>query len=295
MEENVMMRTDLALEERNRYPEDMEGVEVKERTAQGIRITCLTIHTEKAAELLHKPVGSYVTAEGMRLTDEFREAREHIQLLAKEIRRMLPQKGDVMAVGLGNRSITPDALGPKCTEYILPTRHLQGELARSVGLEGLRSVTVMAPGVLGQTGAEAGEIIAGLVKELKPSGVIAIDALAARSLQRLGQTVQLCSAGIAPGSGVGNHRMKLNRESLGVPVIGIGVPTVVDAATLAQDLLGEELSGKQEELLRGSRMMVTPREIDLLTDRAAKLVGMAVNCALQPGLDFDTLAALVPA
>ena len=157
----------------------------------------------------------------------------------------------------------------------------------------LAGTVVLAPGVLGQTGVERGEIVGGLCGVVKPAAVIAIDALASRSVARLGCTVQLCDTGIAPGSGVGNNRKELNRQLLGVPVIGLGVPTVVDARTLAAELTGSE-SAAEQVAPRGAQMMVTPREIDLIISRASRLVAMAVNAALQPEyspLELITVAA----
>ncbi len=288
------IRTDLAIENTEVQKGGMEGLSVEEYSLADIRVTCVEVQTPQAAELVRKPIGRYVTAEGMNLTEDFRNVREQIEGLAKEIRKMLPQEGAVLVAGLGNRAITADALGAKSIGHILATRHIQGNLAESTGLKGLRSVAAVAAGVLGETGLEAAEMLWGLTEVIRPAAVIAVDALTARSMERLGNTVQLGNTGIVPGSGVGNHRYPLNEETLGVPVIAVGVPTVVDAATLVYDLSGgrfpEEAAGKSSDSLH---MTVTPRNIDAVTDRAAKLVGMAINCALQPEYDFDTLAALV--
>ena len=293
----MQLRTDLAIESNEYFKEELEGTRLKTDRSGEITVTTLDVCSEAAAERLNKPIGRYVTAEGLKLSSSIRDVREHIELISARLRSMLPEKGSVLAVGLGNRKITPDAIGPESTDYILATRHIQGELAKSAGLEGLRSVSVVSTGVLGDTGIEAAEIISGIVKTVKPSAVIVIDALAARNLSRLGNTVQICNTGISPGSGVGNHRMAINEQTLGVPVIGMGVPTVVDAYTLVCDIChnGEtELAERSPEQKRNAEsMMVTPRETDLLTKRAARLVGMAINCALQPELDFDTLADLV--
>lgn len=187
----------------------------------------------------------------------------------------------MLVVGLGNEAITPDALGPQAAKMVLATRHIRGEFARTAGLEDLRPTAVMAPGVLGNTGVESGEMAEGVIAVINPAAVVAIDALAAQSLSRLGCTVQLSDTGIAPGSGVGNNRRALNRETLGIPVVAVGVPTVVDAVTLAEELTGrEEAAG--EVTPRGAGMMVTPREVDLMIRRASRLVAMSVNAALQP-------------
>ena len=201
---------------------------------------------------------------------------------------MLPH-GEALAAGLGNTEITPDALGPQSMKYILATRHITGEYARVAGLEKLRGVSVLAPGVLGQTGIEVCELLKSVVKSICPKVLIVIDALAAKELSRLGCTVQISNTGIIPGSGVGNRRQEISEKTIGIPVIAVGVPTVVDAVTLVYDLAGQEATVHP----KGEGMIVTPKEIDLLIERAAKLTGMAVNCALQREYDFDTLAALV--
>mgnify|MGYP002590559587 FL=1 len=203
--------------------------------------------------------------------------------------------GPILVAGLGNRDITPDALGPKAADRILATRHVRKELARVAGMENLRAVSVLVPGVLGDTGIETAEALEIMVSRLHPAGVIAIDALAARSLRRLGNTVQISDSGIAPGSGIGNMRPPLSRETLGVPVIGVGVPTVVSGSTFAADLLGAD-DHDREALSRiiapTDNIMVTVREVDLLISRASDLVAMAVNLALNPGFTADEYARL---
>ena len=193
--------------------------------------------------------------------------------------------------GLGNTKITPDALGPKCASMIFATRHITGELLKSTGLSDLRCVSAFSTGVLGETGAESVEMIKGVVQMIKPDFVITVDALAARNVERLGTTVQMCNTGIVPGSGVGNARQEISEKTVGVPVISIGVPTVVDAATLVLDCGG--CRGDEEELYEQTgNMMVTPREIDLMIERASKLTALAVNCALQPGISPEDMLIL---
>ena len=288
------IRTDLALEKAQHLSRDINGVHTSEYSHGNMKMTRLEVTTPQAAQQVGQPIGCYVTAEGLDLTQDFRSVREHIEALGHEIAAMLPKEGTVLVVGLGNRDLTADALGPVSVGHVLATRHIQGTLAAQTGLDQLRSVAVVAAGVLGQTGLEASEMVGGLVTYLHPSAMIVIDALAARSTARLGTTVQIGNAGIAPGSGVGNHRKPLNQEVFGIPVIAVGVPTVVDAATLVRDRLPEDADPTcWQRLTQEPPMTVTLRNIDLLTERAAKLVGMAVNCALQPHYDFDTLAALV--
>lgn len=281
------IRTDLALEAREESG-GIAGVEQSERREGGVGITTLRIKTESAAKTLGRAVGTYITCEFRALTDDVTPADERVRVIARLISPLIPKSGCVLTAGLGNRDITPDALGPKTAESVLATRHITGETARSIGLDGLRPVCVIAPGVLGQTGIEVGELIEGIIKSTPISCVICIDALASRRLGRLGCTVQISDAGIAPGAGVGNRRAELSEKTLGVPVIAVGVPTVVDAATLAHDLAGDD-----KPLQSTKNMIVTPREIDLLIERSSKLIAMAINTALQPTLTTDELFALV--
>lgn len=292
----MQLRTDLALEAREFVDEKEEGVVVKEEEQDGIKISEIKILNQKAAKKMNKPIGTYITAELAPLTDNLRDGDSKAEYIGKLIVPLLPKEGTILIAGIGNETITPDALGPKSADNILATRHITGELKRSLGLSGLRSVAVLAPGVLGQTGIETGELIKSVVESIKPSAVIAIDALASRSLSRLGCTIQISDAGISPGSGVGNHRLSLNKETMGIPVIGIGVPTVVDAQTLALELIPEaKLSYQQKGLVspRGEQMIVTPREIDLLIERASRLVGMSLNCALHKGLSVEDFCLLL--
>ena len=221
--------------------------------------------SRKAKQILGKDIGTYITIELPSLTDNFTEADERIKTIGGEIRRLLPVNGLILVAGLGNEEITPDSLGPKTGSRVLSTRHITGELARATGLDKLRPVAVINTGVTGQTGIETGEYILSIVNRIRPNAVVAVDALASRRIERLGCTVQISDAGISPGAGVGNHRTKINQETIGVPVIAIGVPTVVDAQTFANDVAGGGLSGMGEYSIPGNRqMIVIPREIDLL-------------------------------
>ena len=206
---------------------------------------------------------------------------------------MLPEEGTALVIGLGNPNMTPDAIGPLTLESLLVTRHLTQALPESFG--GFRQVAALGPGVLGSTGLESQETVRALVETVKPAFVLAVDALASRSLQRLCSTVQLTDAGIAPGSGVGNHRAALCAETLGVPVIGIGVPTVVEAATLALDLLeesGGDEAGAQALREKGRSLMVTPQDIDAAVRDMARALGYGLNWALQD-LDLDAITELL--
>ena len=284
----MQFRTDLALEAAESLTDpakltasDVEKSMVSEGAAT---ITRIRILSQRGAEVMGKPAGQYITVEIPPLSDSGSELEETALLIGRELRYLLPENGAVMVVGLGNKSITPDALGPQMADMTLATRHIQGEFCRAYGLDGLRPAMVMAPGVMGQTGMESSEVIRGLCREMQPAAVIAVDALAARSTARLGCTVQLCDTGISPGSGVGNNRQALNMDTLGIPVIGFGIPTVVDARTLAMEIT----QGKADEETvapRGAQMMVTPREIDLIISRASRLAAMSIHAALHP--DFS--------
>lgn len=300
----MAFRTDLAMEAAEPHAGRLpRGVKQEERMEGGLTVHTVRILDREAAELIGKPEGDYVTVTVPAFSGAQELSEQELEAVAREIRAMLPEQGLVLVVGLGNNDITPDAIGPRTVRQVLATRHISGELAAENGLPGLRAAAAIAPGVLGQTGIETAEIVRSLVGDLKPAAVIVIDALAARSASRLGNTVQIASSGISPGSGVMNSRKELSRESLGVPVVSIGIPTVVDAATLAGDLLeaseDEELASglieKRRELFEpgGAGMMITPREIDVLIGHACKTLSLAVNKALQPDMTFEEIGYLV--
>lgn len=283
-------RTDLALEMQESMEQTPQGVTCMVQEKPGMRITRICVQDETGAHALGKPVGRYITVE----VPPFRRNAEItdplVEDIASELRTLLPEQGTILVAGLGNGDITPDALGPKFSALVFATRHIEQELAHSTGLGDLRPVVNLIPGVLGKTGMETGELLRGAVEMAKPSAVLTVDALAARRLSRLGCTIQMADTGVTPGSGVGNARKALTRESLGVPVIAVGVPTVVDAATLVHDLTQEENGALLRE---GADMMITPREIDLVIERAARLLALAVNKALQPHLSCEEILMLV--
>lgn len=292
------LRTDLALEAKELAGDNIHGVEYTVTQKDAIEIEKLTIKTERAGQLLKKPKGTYITIELPPLTNDFKDTDKRLVSIGDEIRALLPVNGLVLVAGLGNIDITPDALGPKAASGILATRHISGEIAKSTGLDKLRPVAVLSTGVTGQTGIETGEHLLSVVKRIKPSALIVIDALASRRLERLGCTLQISDTGISPGAGVQNHRTQINRATMGIPVIAIGVPTVVDALTLATDLLhisDESDSMKLQEQVspKGRSMVVTPKEVDLLVDRAAKLISLAINFALQKDFEVSDLIALL--
>lgn len=291
-------RTDLAMEAVQLLERTDNGIKQHKKNIGDLEITQVTIETDSAAKKLGKLKGEYITVELPTFTDNFQDVDDKIEVISKQIRFLLPREGLIFVIGLGNEAITPDALGPKTIKSILATRHITGEIARSTGLEALRSVAAIAPGVLGQTGIEVSEIIQSVVKKINPAALIVVDALASMETSRLGTTIQICNTGISPGSGVGNARPGINQESMGVPVIGIGVPTVVDAQTLAQNLFDSAESQSSEKITqktapRGEPMMVTPREIDLLIERASKLLAMSINSALQPNFSVEDIMSLV--
>ena len=291
-------RTDLAVEERELLGEDIKGAEYSAEDRGGLHIERLRITTERAGQLLKKPMGTYITIELPALTDNIRDTDKRVGILAEEIGRLLPVNGLVLVAGLGNVEITPDALGPKAASKILATRHITGEVARSTGLDKLRAVAVLNTGVTGQTGIETGELLLGVIRSIRPSALVVIDALASRRLERLGCTVQISDTGISPGAGVGNRRLRIDADTMGVPVVAVGVPTVVDALTLAFDLLDIDDERRGVELSRavspqGRTMVVTPKEIDLLINRASHLISLSVNMALQSDIDTSDLLDLL--
>lgn len=290
----MYLRTDLAVEAREIAGDRVSGVDFKTYSENGLEISRLTVKTEKARQTLGKEIGTYITIALPSLTDNFSAADKRLVTIGSEIRRLLPVNGLILVAGLGNEEITPDSLGPKTALKVLATRHISGEIARASGLDKLRPVAVMNTGVTGQTGIETGEYILSIVKRIRPNAVVAVDALASRRLERLGTTLQISDAGISPGAGVGNHRTKINKETVGVPVISVGVPTVVDVQTLAGDLLGGGLGDKSEKLPKLCKsMVVIPREIDLLTERASRLIGFSLNAALQDRFELEELVSLM--
>lgn len=283
-------RTDLALEKREILgKKEPEGVESSEFSEGGVSFTKIKIINKKGSKILGKPIGTYITAEIPQLMKNPINDEETIEAIANQLRNLIPKNGAVLVAGLGNTDITPDAVGPKSVSMVLATRHIDKSLSEEIGLGELRSVAGFIPGVLGRTGLEAAESVKGIAASIEPSAVIVVDALAARRLSRLGTTVQISDTGIIPGSGVGNARKEITERSVGVPVISVGVPTVVDVGTLVNDL-----TGSKSELSKENRnMIITPREIDIVIERASELIGMAINKALQPDISVDEMMMLV--
>lgn len=314
---NYAPRTDLALEAREalsrQVREDIPGVRVETEEGEEVTVTRVEVMDARAAEMMGKVEGKYITIEAPGLRYKNTPLQEEVMgMLAKELVSLvsLPEAATILVVGLGNWNITPDALGPKTVEKIVVTRHLQGMLSPELK-GGVRSVCAIAPGVLGITGMETAEIIAGIVDRIKPDAVVCIDALAAASSHRVITTVQLSDAGIHPGSGVGNKRFGLTEASLGVPVVAIGVPTVVHASTIAMDTLQtlqehasfarylksmESLSEQDRHTIVRQvlpetlgDLMVTPKEVDTLIADIASVIAGGINQAVHPTIDYENI------
>lgn len=291
--------TDLAMEARG------DAGQSSERLDSGIERTVVVIGDEARAQALGRPMGRYVTLScPQAMSIELGTRRALSEELGRTIAQMLPEGAKtVLVTGLGNRSVTPDALGPRVVERVLVTRHMAQCLPEDVS-ERMANVCAAAPGVLGVTGIETAEVLRGMVEHVHPDAVIAIDALAARSSQRICSTIQVADTGISPGSGVGNHQKALTRQTLGVPVIAVGVPMVVYAWAIASDALSalgeteadeQELSACVERVVSRQLgdLIVTPREVDALVERMAGIVAEGINMALHPGLSTQEIAQLM--
>ena len=277
-------RTDLAEEQLEQGAKEVSGTCFHRYSEKGYAVTEVEILTDEAASFLQKRKGRYLTLKLPSFEHWSDDFEGEAAAVASLLKRFLPGEGTVLIAGLGNETITPDALGPRTASGVLATRHVvSGEDPVFEGLA-LRSAAVLAPGVLGQTGIETAELVESVCRSVQPSAVIAVDALAAGSVHRLGTTVQLTDAGINPGSGVRNRRSALNEETLGIPVIAVGVPTVADLLSL------RIRNGEQEEGL--TDCIVTPRGIDLIIERASSLLALAVNMALHPNLTAEEIRGL---
>lgn len=289
------IRTDLALEAREgivRAGETLRGVRMQEYEYEkaGVRVTKVFVDTKNAATQLGKPVGRYVTMEADALGEpDEGYHREISECFCKELCQLVEEKKKkeemaILVIGLGNRDVTADSLGPRILDNLFVTRHmvkLYGTAA--VGEGKVHVISALEPGVMAKTGMETAEIVSGVIKETKPDLLIVADALAARSTKRLNRTIQITDAGIQPGSGVGNHRNALTQESLGVPVIAIGVPTVVDAATIVGDamerLLGTEKIFRRSSFADLNNMYVTGKDVDEVVKRISFTISEGINAA----------------
>lgn len=316
MNNKINFRTDLALERRdmykkaNRLDKEIDGIETEEEeNGPRIKTARVRVLDENGAQAIGKPIGNYITIDIQKLkvaTEE--DIQESAEVLAKELRGLLEKhaapKDEILVVGLGNQYVTPDALGPKVINDIDVTRHILAYMPQVLSKD-TRPVSAISPGVLGTTGIETLEILKGIVDNVHPKLLIVIDALASRSIERISSTIQLADTGITPGAGVGNTRKDLSKETLGVPVIALGIPTVVDAATIAADSLdlfiqklqeeansNEFLNNLQEEdkyemikqvlVPEDYNFIVTPKEIDDLIENMSSIVARGINIATQP-------------
>ena len=301
------VRTDLALEVRESIDEEeqsLRGVEVEEYTYQkeNIHVTKVRIDTKNAAKAMGKPMGIYVTMEAPNMTDEDEGFHKEISAcIAKELKGLLPKKEgeqSFLVVGLGNREVTADSLGPKVVDNLFITRHVIKTYGYAAyNRERMNQISSIEPGVMAKTGMETAEIVKGIIGETTPDVIIAVDALASRSTKRLNRTIQITDSGIWPGSGVGNHRNALTRESLGIPVIAVGIPTVVDAATIVADAFeklmeDESRKGNRFECLKFwdqhhtlysqlNNMYMTGKDIDAVIKRVSFTVSEGINMALE--------------
>jgi len=308
-------RTDLAIEAAalyNKKPEEIEkidGVIVTTEEIKGVKITHVKITNKNGEEAVGKKIGNYITIESPKIRESDEEAFENTaHILSKKLKEILnlQKKSTVLAVGLGNWNVTPDALGPKVISNLTVTRHLFEYVPEHLD-ENTRPVCAVSPGVLGLTGIETSEIIKGITDMVKPDIIIAIDALASRKTDRISTTIQIADTGITPGSGIGNKRKGLDMEYLGVPVVAIGVPTVVDAATVANDaieLLIENIKQATEEnssmrkiadsfdiehrypLIKEvltpyvGNLIVTPKEVDGIIEEVSQIIANGINDAV---------------
>lgn len=300
---SFQVRTDLALEARESISEaesELRGVRVEEyyREEEDIQVTKVIVESKNAAKTMGKPIGSYITMEAPAMVEPDDDYHKEIsQCLAQELRNMIPDSDteqSILVVGLGNREVTADALGPQVVDNLFITRHVVKAYGKAAyNRKCMNLISSIEPGVMAKTGMETAEIVKGVVEETRPDVLIVIDALAARSTKRLNRTIQITNTGIQPGSGVGNHRNALTQESLGVPVIAIGVPTVVDAATIVGDALEKLMSGYSEfdrvkymgqhrsAFVELNNMYMTGKDIDAVVKRVSFTVSEGINMALE--------------
>lgn len=293
---SIDIHTDLAIEasaldEIIKSGKTKEGVEVNKKTLNYLNITSVKLKSDNSIDLFGKPKGSYITIESPKINSYIPDAiKETKTALSYELKKMLDLKKDapILIVGLGNRFVTADSIGPKVIDNILVTRHLFNVLDKSIS-DNMYSVCAVSPGVLGITGIETSEIIESLCAKIKPSQIIVIDALCAKSVHRLNTTFQLSDTGITPGSGIGNSRKALNEETLGVKVISIGVPTVIKGTTIACDIIDKTISDNtpiaknkilNEVLYNNDDLIVTPTGIDTISSEVSKIISSSINFAI---------------
>ncbi len=304
MIEKYSIRTDLALEQKERFESDnveVQGVVLEEDydEEQEIKITTVKIETENGAKTMGKPVGTYITMEASNMAvpdeDYHREISKKLKEFLAKFVKADKEEYSVLVVGLGNRKVTPDALGPYVVDNLNITRHIVKEYGKyAMGEEEIHLVSAIVPGVMGQTGMETVEIIRGVVRETRPDMIIAIDALAARSSRRLNRTIQIADTGINPGSGVGNHRNAITKETVGVPVIAIGIPTVVDAATIVNDTMENLIAAlESSETLRGVGVVMQGYNAAEKYELVKELISPHLNGLFVTPKDIDETVKLI--
>ena len=292
MSKKINFRTDLADERVEVYKketslDEIDGVKVTKSGSEQYKITKVEVLNEQGENALNKPIGNYITMEIKDVTlIEEEEKQVIIETLSNQIKQLIKKldNASVLIVGLGNKSATPDAIGPNTVEYIEITRHLM-KYAPELLKEGVREISAIAPGVLGTTGIETSEIIQSISKKIKPGFLIVIDSLASQSIERVAKCIQISDTGITPGSGVKNKRKALNEKTLGVPVIAIGLPTVVDMATITSDTISriyknQNVYNEVVEVLDADNYMVTPKEIDIIVQKISEILASSLNVAL---------------
>ncbi len=275
-----------------------DGIGFETRHIREIRVDTVTVKNGNAEKITGKPVGKYVTVTTGEIWKADRETFENMALTVSDtVKEMLPQKGLCLVAALGNDKVTADAVGPLAADNLIVSRHLKTQNRPLYDSLGLGECACVVPGVMGDTGAEAFELIKGAVDILKPSSVVVIDALASRNMERLVKTVQICDSGISPGSGVGNARQEISRKTLGVPTVAIGVPTVVEVQTLCLDVLSQVL-GDEKEVLRHieqkmpnniGRFFVCPKETDRIIKSMARLIGYSLNFAFHKDMTVSEM------
>lgn len=300
------IRTDLAAEAREIFQNansaaEAEGVTAKSEKKGSVTVTKIEIKNENGAKALGKPIGKYITIESPEIKYSVEEYERTCKIISDSLIEMTGDVTDktILIAGLGNSEITPDALGPAVVSRLIVTRHMKEHMGKSFGSE-FPTTCAVAPGVLGMTGIETADIISGVAGKVRPDLVIAVDALAARKTERISTTIQICDTGIQPGAGIGNRRSGLDENTLGTKVIAIGVPTVVDAATIVRDGIeaafeDEDAEKISEKILSDNmrRMVVTPKDIDLVIERASKTVANGINMALNRELSLEDIESFV--
>lgn len=324
VEEKMSIRTDLALEAREMAGDiktEMKGIKVETEEIPYLKmfITKVQVLDELGEKQINKPIGNYVTieCEGIKINTTDKK-KDLVEAIANQLQKLCNLKNKkVLVIGLGNRRVTPDSLGPNVVSNLIVTRHLFQEF-EGMNDDLLQVVSAISPGVMGQTGMETVEIVKGVVDTIKPDIVIAVDALASRKTNRVNTTIQIADTGVHPGSGVGNRRKGLTEKTLGVPVIAIGVPTVVDAATIVNDTMEELLKqlksndktdekmvntivqmndGEKYEMIKEilypyvGNLFVTPKEIDEVIERISDIVAMSLNRTLHPDMEYEEIVS----